>query len=91
MLDIRLDIALSISRLSSFASNSNAIHIQAIKRILRYLKGSINKGINYNKINNPYIQGYCDVNYGGEINIYKSTSEYVFIIGNGLISWKSKL
>ncbi|KAJ8068192.1 hypothetical protein OCU04_003762 [Sclerotinia nivalis] len=90
-LGTRLDIAFHVGRLASFSSNPSSIHLQAAKRILRYLRGTINKGTNYKRNNNPYIKGYCDSDYGGDVNTYKSTSGYVFTLAEGPISWKSKL
>jgi len=92
----RLDIAYSVIKLSRFASNPSEIHISAGKRILRYLKGTINYGIIYyrtlnNSPINYYISGYTDADYAGDLNTAKSTTGYIFFYANGPISWKSKL
>ena len=95
MLGTRLDIAFAVIKLARYASNPSEIHIIALKRILRYLKGSIYYNITYyNNINNneyKYISGYTDADYAGDLNTAKSTTGFIFYLANGPISWKSKL
>ena len=93
LLATRLDIAFSVIKLARFASNPSDIHITAIKRILRYLKGTINYSITYyrNSSNSQYISGYTDADYAGDLNTAKSTTGFIFYLANGPISWKSKL
>jgi hypothetical protein len=47
MLGSRPDIAFVVSMVSRFASNPTAEHITAVKRILRYLKGTLNYQLTY--------------------------------------------
>ena len=93
MLATRVDIAYIVIKLSRYAINPSEIHIIAIKRILRYLKATINYGITYiiNNTLSNYLIGYSDADYTGDINTAKSTSGYIFFMANGPISWKSKL
>ncbi len=45
----------------------------------------------YNNVNkNTQMCAYCDVNSVGNMHDHKSTSSYVFILGNGVINWNSK-
>lgn len=94
MLATRLDIAYSVIKLSRFASNPSEEHIIAAKRILRYLKGTINYSITYYKDSlkeDSYLRAFTDADYAGDLNTAKSTTGYVFYFANGPISWKSKL
>ena len=91
-LGTRPDIAYSVIKLSRYNVNPSEDHIVAVKRILRYIKATINYSITYYKSENShYIQAYTDAEYAGDINIAKSTTSYIFYIANGPISWKSKL
>ena len=97
-LSTRVDIAYAVIKLSRYAINPSNIHISVLKRILRYLKATINYSITYSSYNNPdnnpnnnYITGYTDSDYAGDINTSKSTNGYIFYLANGPISWKSKL
>jgi hypothetical protein len=56
------------------------MHLQAAKRILRYLKGTINYGIFYKKNENKQLIEYTDSDYAGDIADKKSTSGYVFML-----------
>ena len=89
----RPDIAYATSMLGRYASNPSPEHIKAIKRVFRYLKGTLDYNITYKGDYNssPYITGYTDADYAGEKDEYKSTTGYIFYLANGPISYKSKL
>ena len=93
MLATRLDLAYFIIKLVRYTSNSSSIYANVVKRVFRYLKGFIDLGIyiKQNINNSYYINGYCDIDYAGDLAIYKSTSDYIFYIGNFSFMWKSKL
>ena len=92
-LGTRPDIAYSIIKLARFASNPSLEHMTAVKRVLRYLKATKDYCIIYsnNTSSSPYISGYCDTDYAGDISTAKSTLGWIFYIAGGPISWKSKL
>jgi hypothetical protein len=88
----RPDITFAVIKLARFASNPSQDHVQAIKRVFRYLKGTITLGIIYSSANQSfYLQGYCDADYAGNIASAKSTTSYLFMLAGGPIIWKSKL
>jgi len=68
-------------------------HLIAAKRILRYVKGICNLGIQYSRNHKPFDQmivGYSDSDWSGDKDDKKSTGAYVFMIGNATFSWSSK-
>ena len=71
-------------------SNPNKPHVDAVKRILGYVKGTINFGILYKKTNDCQVMGYCDADYAGDCDTRRSTTGYFFSLGTGAISWCSK-
>ena len=79
--------------LGRYASNPGLEYIKAIKRVFRYLKGSLDYNITYkgNNTTSPYISGYTDADYAGEKDKYKSTIGYIFYLANAPISYKLKL
>ena len=92
----RPDIAYAVNKLSAYTANPSLQHMGAVKRILRYLKGTKNLAIKYSA--NPQdklheksniFYGYADAAYANTDD-YKSTSGYVFIVGGGAITWRSK-
>ena len=98
MIGTRPDIAAAVSIISQFASNPTILHHQAAKRIIRYIKGTINLKLNYEeKLNygdvrerEPMLIGYSDANWGNDVNTRRSTTGYIFYLSGGAISWSSK-
>jgi len=62
----------------------------AVKRIMRYLKGTIDFGLCYNKGLSDECLGYSDSDWAGDIGDRKSTSGYVFQICGTAVSWRSR-
>lgn len=87
----RPDICFAVNQVSRFINNPNEKHWQAVKRILRYLKGTIDFVITYEKTNSVFkLVGYTDSDYAGCIETRKSTSGYIFMLGNAPITWSSQ-
>ncbi|CAM8899786.1 unnamed protein product [Rhodiola kirilowii] len=61
-----------------------------MKRIIKYVCGTVEFGIWYTKDTNPYLVGYCDADWAGNAEDRKSTSGGCFFLGNNLVSWFSK-
>ena len=62
----RPDISYVVGVVSRYMSNPKKPHLDAVRRILRYVKGIINFGILYQKTNDCQVMGYCDVDYVGD-------------------------
>jgi Reverse transcriptase (RNA-dependent DNA polymerase)/gag-polypeptide of LTR copia-type/Integrase core domain/GAG-pre-integrase domain len=91
----RPDISFAVNSLSRFASNPDPSHVLAAKRVLRYLRGTVNYKTIYNGNSiqgnsNPTIVGYCDSDWGMRLEDRRSTTGYVFTLCGGAISWQSK-
>ena len=87
----RPDIMYSACLVSRFMDAPTRQHLLAAKRILRYLKGSMNFGIWYrNGEKQVSLLGYTDSDYAGDIDDRKSTRSYVFFLAGGVVSWASK-
>nr|KYP44906.1 Retrovirus-related Pol polyprotein from transposon TNT 1-94 [Cajanus cajan] len=71
-------------------SKPTELHLQAAKRILRYLKGTANYGILYKKGGEEDLITFTDSDYAGDEEDSKSTSGYVFLLGSRAVSWMSK-
>jgi hypothetical protein len=94
----RPDIAYAVNKLSVYTANPSQQHVGAVKRILRYLRGTKKLAIKYSATPQNEVQqslpvnlfhGYSDAAYA-DTDDYKSTSGYVFIVGGGAITWRSK-
>ncbi|XP_046858511.1 secreted RxLR effector protein 161-like [Xenia sp. Carnegie-2017] len=88
----RPDLAQALSTVNQFCANPSQNHWNAAKRILRYIKGTINHGICFDghKESEVKLSGFVDADWGCDPNNRKSHSGYLFMICGGLISWASK-
>ena len=86
----RPDITYAVSTVARFCANPSQHHWIAVKRILRYLKGTLNFGLLYRKDGPTEFTGYSDADWAGDIDDRKSTSGYIFQIGGTAVSWRSK-
>ncbi|KAF2285984.1 hypothetical protein GH714_009359 [Hevea brasiliensis] len=86
----RPDIMYPTSLLSRFMHEPSQNHFKAVKRVLRYVKGTIDLGIWFKSGMEAKLVGYADSDWGGSIDDMKSTSGFVFSIGSGVISWSSR-
>jgi Reverse transcriptase (RNA-dependent DNA polymerase) len=85
----RPDISFSISQISKFMHAPRTPHLEAINRILRYLKGTPGKGVWMKNNNSNEICGYSDADWAGSYD-RKSTTGYCTFVGGNLVTWKSK-
>ncbi|XP_058746032.1 uncharacterized mitochondrial protein AtMg00810-like [Vicia villosa] len=92
LLATRPDMAFSVCLAARYMERPTELHVAAIKRILRYLKGTMSYGILYKQSEdgNLKLVGWTDSDYAGDYDDRRSTSGYVFTIGSGAISWCSK-
>jgi hypothetical protein len=86
----RPDILYAVNVLSRFMNCAKESHFKAAKRVLRYVKGTLNYGINFSQSQNFKLQGYSDSDWAGSLDDMKSTSGYCFSFGSGIFSWCSK-
>ena len=91
MLNTRPDLAYTLSRLSQYLTNPTDMHWRALKRVLHYVKGTLHYSITYGGLSTGDLHGYTDSDWAGNKETRRSTRGYVFQLGNGPISWKSKL
>ncbi|XP_019244462.1 PREDICTED: uncharacterized protein LOC109224331, partial [Nicotiana attenuata] len=86
----RPDIVFSVGLCARFQANPKESHLTAIKRILRYLKGTTELCLWYPKGSNFDLVGYADANYAGFLVDRKSTSGMAHFLGSCLVSWATK-
>ncbi|GAA0166349.1 hypothetical protein LIER_40172 [Lithospermum erythrorhizon] len=87
----RPDIMFATGFISRYMSKPTDLHLQLAKRILRYLKGTQEHGIFYQRgPGNGEFIAYTDSDYAGDHEDRKSTSGYVFMMSSGAIAWSSR-
>ena len=84
------DICYVVGLVSRFQSNPGQKHLMAVKRILRYLKGTSDYMLCYQGKKDLRLIGYSDADWGGDVDQCKSTSGYAFLLNDSAILWSSK-
>lgn len=87
----RPDLSYAVNLVSKYTNNHNENHWQAVKRIFRYLVGTVNVGIEYKYSGSlSKLIGFSDADFAGDVDIQRSTTGYAFSFANGLVSWSSQ-
>jgi hypothetical protein len=85
----RPDLPFSVSYVSRFMQRPTTEHQQTVKRIIRYVAGTLDHGIYYPRCpGEAHLVGYSDSDHAGDIDTSKSTSGILFF-GKTLVSWQS--
>ena len=84
------DLVFAVASLSKFNAKPTNDHLLAAKRLLPYLRQTIDLALVYNRNYQPDMIGYTDSDFAGDMGDRKSTSEYVFILAGAAISCKAK-
>ena len=82
----RPDISYSVGVCARYQANLKESHMIALKKIIKYVKATANFGVWYNKDTNVVLARYSDVDWAGNANDRKNTSESCFYMGNNLVS-----
>ena len=85
MMGTRPDIAYAVSVVSRYAANPHDSHWTAVKRIFRYLRGTVSLKLVFRGPLQP-LSGYTDSDYIGDPDTRRSTSGYTFNLGSAAIS-----
>ena len=86
----RSDIMYSVYFCARFQSCPKESHLSAIKRILKYLKGTMDIGLWYPKSDIFELIGFLDANFVGCRVERKNTSDTCYFLGHSLVSLHSK-
>ncbi|XP_020242847.1 uncharacterized protein LOC109821063 [Asparagus officinalis] len=86
----RPEIMNAVGLLSSYMHCASEIHFQAAKRIVRYIKGTIDYGLRFYQVKNFTLHGYFDSDWAGCVDDMGSTLGYCFSFGSAIFSWCSK-
>jgi hypothetical protein len=86
----RPDITYAVSNVAKFCDAPNVQHWNAVKRIFRYLRGTTQYGLLYNRASCSILTGFSDADFAGDIADRKSTSGYNFQLSGAAVSWRSK-
>lgn len=83
-------IAFTVQLLSQFNKNPCQQHYDAALHVLKYIKGTNNQGLFFNKTSNFNIEAYCDSGWAACPITWRSISGFFILFGGSPISWESK-
>jgi len=86
----RPDLSLSVGIVSRFMEEPVHSHWKAVKRILRYIQGTVAHGLFYSSTGDYRLVGFSDSDWCGDVDDRKSTAGFVFFMGGTAFTWLSK-
>lgn len=86
----RPDISFSLSYASQYLENPSVAHWNALKRILKYVKGTASHGIKFSMNSNVRLSVYSDADFAADIGSRRSRSGTHVMMGSAPISWYSQ-
>jgi len=87
---IRPYLSYAVRVVSQFMQTPRKPHLDVVRRILRYIKHTLQCGIIYEAKNQLQIHGYMDADWAGNVSNRRLTSGFMFSFGSGVINWSSK-
>nr|GEU36079.1 hypothetical protein [Tanacetum cinerariifolium] len=86
----RPDLVFAVSMCARYQASPTKKHLEALKQVFRYLRGTINWGLWYSKDTAMALTAYADANHAGCQDTRRSTSESAQFLCDKLVSWSSK-
>ncbi|XP_062104074.1 uncharacterized mitochondrial protein AtMg00240-like [Humulus lupulus] len=81
------DIAFAVSLVSQYMHNPCQGHLNAVYRIMRYLKQTSGKYLFFKKTNERKVEVFTDADWAGSVDDRKSTSGYCTIVWGNVVTW----
>ncbi|XP_074266651.1 uncharacterized protein LOC141589930 [Silene latifolia] len=86
----RPDISYAVQQVCLYMHNPRVPHFNALKRILRYIKGTSSLGLQLHRSSDHSLTAYSDADWAGCPDTRRSTSGFCVFLGPNLILWSSK-
>ena len=86
----RPDLAYAVQQVCLFMHDPREPHLALLKRVLRYVKGTLSSGLHLGVGSIQSLSAYSDADWAGCPDSCRSTSGYCVYLGDNLISWASK-
>ncbi|GBP75752.1 Retrovirus-related Pol polyprotein from transposon TNT 1-94 [Eumeta japonica] len=86
----RPDIMFAVSTVSRFLNSHDQSHWNAVKKIFKYLKGTLSFGLCFRSNENNTLESYSDADYANDPVTRRSTTGYVFMKNGAAVTWSSQ-
>ncbi|XP_016191960.1 uncharacterized protein LOC107632823 [Arachis ipaensis] len=85
----RPELTFAVCKICQYMHNLTVNYWRALKRILRYIKGSMDQGLLFTTCTDFRLFAFSDVDWGADADDRKSVTGYCVFQGTNLIAWKS--
>jgi histone deacetylase 1/2 len=79
-----------VNKVCQFLHAATTEHWTAVKRILRYVQGTLKVGINFTKSSSMLLSAFLDADWADSLDDRRSTGGFAIFIGQNLVSWNAK-
>ena len=86
----RPDLSFPVNKVCQFLHSPTTQHWTAVKRILRYVKHTLDVGIKFSKSSSMCVSAFSDAEWAGSIDDRRSTSGFAVYLGSNLVSWSAR-
>jgi histone deacetylase 1/2 len=86
----RPDISYGVNKVCQYLHAPTTTHWSAVKRILRYVKGTLDMGLKIRKANSMLVSAFSDADWAGCVDDRRSTGGFAVFLGPNLISWSAR-
>jgi histone deacetylase 1/2 len=86
----RPDISFAVNKVCQFLHTPTTIHWSAVKRIMRYIRGTLNLGLKIGVSKSMIVSAFSDADWAGCVDDQRSTSGFVVFLGDNLVSWSAR-
>jgi histone deacetylase 1/2 len=86
----RPDISYAVNKVCQYLHSPTTVHFSAVKRILRYVNGTLNLGLKFRPSNSMVVSAFSDADWAGCVDDRRSTGGFAVFLGPNLISWSAR-
>ncbi|GJZ17095.1 hypothetical protein Tco_0553218 [Tanacetum coccineum] len=86
----RPDLTFVVCMCAWYQAKPTEKHLHVVKRIFKYLRGTVNRGLWYPKDSSITVTAYADADHACFQDTRRSTSRSIQLLGDRLVSWSSK-
>ncbi|XP_066380791.1 secreted RxLR effector protein 161-like [Miscanthus floridulus] len=86
----RPDIAFAVNKVCQFLHKPTTIHWKAVKRILRYIRFTVELGLRIIRSSSSLVSGFSDADWAGCVDDRRSTGGFAIFLGGNLVSWSAR-
>ncbi|XP_066373174.1 uncharacterized mitochondrial protein AtMg00810-like [Miscanthus floridulus] len=84
------DLSFAVNKVCQFLHSPTTVHWSVVKRILRYVKGTLTMGLKLQKSNSTLVSAFSDDDWAGCVDDRRSMGGFAVFFGPNLVSWSAR-